>query len=50
MRVRFEGYKRLNLFPIGIIYVIKPLLVGIIPIGVQKRIKKKSVCPIGDET
>lgn len=40
-KVRAKGYKLLGLYPKGIIYVIKPLIVGLIPINILKRIKKK---------
>lgn len=31
MRVRYAGFKRMKLLPIGILFVIKPLIVGLIP-------------------
>lgn len=31
MRTRFYGYRRLRLMPLGIVYTIKPLVVGLIP-------------------
>ncbi len=39
--VRYQGFSRLKLFPKAWIYVIKPLIVGLIPISVLKRIKVK---------
>ena len=30
-RVRYQGFKLLKLYPKGIIYVIKPLIVGLLP-------------------
>lgn len=38
--VRYKGFKQLNLLPQGIIYVIKPLLVGLIPQRVLSKLKK----------
>ena len=31
MRVRWQGFKKLGLLPVGFLYVIKPLIVGLIP-------------------
>lgn len=39
--IKFRGYKKLGLMPGGIIYVIKPLIVGLIPIRFMKVIQKK---------
>lgn len=39
--VKYEGFKRLKLMPIGIIFAIKPLIVGLIPIGLLNLIKDK---------
>lgn len=39
--VKFRGFKKLNLMPKGIVYVIKPLIVGLIPIPLMKVIQKK---------
>lgn len=39
--VRINGFKNLNLMPIGFIYAIKPLIVGLIPISVIRKIKEK---------
>jgi len=40
-KIRFQNYKALQLFPRGIPYVIKPLLVGLIPISIIESIKKR---------
>ena len=37
-KVRFYGFKLLKLYPKGIIYVIKPLIVGLLPMGLKRRI------------
>lgn len=37
-RVRFYGFKLLKLYPKGIIYVIKPLIVGLLPLGLKRKI------------
>lgn len=39
-RIRLEGYKRLHLYPLGLIYVIKPLIIGLIPAKSLNRIKR----------
>lgn len=42
--VRYKGFKQMGLFPIGYIYVVKPLLVGLIPskiLKLNKKIKNK---------
>lgn len=39
-RTRLYGFKQLHLLPKGLIYAIKPFVVGIIPINIVKRIKK----------
>ena len=39
--VRYKGFKALKLFPKGYLYVIKPLIVGIIPRGMLKNIRTK---------
>lgn len=38
--VRLVGFKLLGLYPIGIIYVIKPLIVGLIPQKVLAKLRK----------
>ena len=40
-KVRLEGFKTLKLMPIGLLYSIKPLIVGILPVSVITWIKKK---------
>lgn len=40
-RVRYKGFKRLGLFPKGIPYVIKPLVVGLIPFKLLNILKDK---------
>ena len=39
-RVRFNGFKLLKLFPKGIIYVIKPILIGLIPAKIWFSLRK----------
>lgn len=39
-KIRFEGFKRLNLYPLGIIYVVKPLIVGVIPGRILNKLKR----------
>ena len=38
-RVRIYGFKLLKLYPKGIIYVVKPLIVGLLPMGLKRRIR-----------
>lgn len=38
--VRLDGFKKLHLFPKGLIYAFKPLIVGILPINVIRKIRK----------
>ncbi len=40
-KVRAKGYKKLGLYPKGLIYVIKPLIVGLIPQSILKKIHSK---------
>ncbi len=40
-KVRFLGFRKLGLFPKGIFYVVKPLLVGLIPGGLLEKIKDR---------
>lgn len=40
-KVRYNGFKELQLFPKGYIYVIKPFIVGLIPQRILKIIRKK---------
>ena len=42
-KVRFKGFKKLGLLPGGILYVIKPLAVGLIPSPLLKKIRKKAL-------
>lgn len=39
--VRYRGFKRNHLYPLGLIYVLKPLIMGVIPYSVVKYIHKK---------
>ncbi|MGY3662868.1 MAG: glycosyltransferase [Roseburia sp. 1XD42-69] len=39
--IKYRGFKKLKLMPKGILYVIKPLIVGLIPIPLMKVIQKK---------
>jgi glycosyltransferase EpsE len=39
--VRYKGFKALGLFPKGYLYVVKPLIVGIIPEGLLNFLKDK---------
>lgn len=39
--IRYKNFKNLGLLPMGILYVIKPLIIGIIPISIVERIKLK---------
>ena len=41
-RVRYRGFKKLGLMPKGILYVIKPLIVGLIPSFILEKLKNKS--------
>lgn len=38
-RVRYKGFKRLGLFPKCIPYIIKPLMVGLIPVNMLNKMK-----------
>ena len=40
-KVRYKGFKKLGLMPKGFFYVIKPLIVGLIPSGILRRMKNK---------
>ncbi|MFJ8524750.1 glycosyltransferase family 2 protein [Bacillus cereus] len=40
-RVRYKGFKNLGLMPLGLLYVIKPLLVGLIPGALMHQVKSK---------
>ncbi|TGE33798.1 glycosyltransferase [Desulfosporosinus sp. Sb-LF] len=37
--VKFEGFRRLELMPMGLFYAVKPLIVGLIPIKFLKSLK-----------
>ena len=39
-KIRFRNYKALQLLPRGLPYVIKPILVGLIPISIIEKIKR----------
>lgn len=41
--VRWHGFRILGLMPIGMIYVIKPLIVGLIPKKILRRLKNKLI-------
>lgn len=38
-KVRYEGFKRLGLFPLGYLYVLKPLVVGLVPQMILKSVR-----------
>ncbi len=40
-RVRFIGYKKLGLLPIGLLYALKPIVVALIPKGLRLKLHKK---------
>lgn len=39
--IRIRGFKKLKLMPIGIIYALKPLIVGLIPIKIIRKIRER---------
>ncbi len=41
VKVRWRGFKKLNLLPQGILHVIKPLIVGLIPSSMLERLKNR---------
>ena len=41
VRVRYNGFKQLGLFPQGLIYVIRPLIVGIVPSNMLRILKTR---------
>ena len=41
-KVRYRGFKKLGLMPKGILYVVKPLIVGLIPTFILEKLKDKS--------
>lgn len=38
--IRIEGFKKLGLYPQGIIYIFKPLVIGLIPYSIQKKLRR----------
>lgn len=42
VKVRYHGFKALGLMPKAIPYVIKPLIVGLLPMGIVKRLRGDS--------
>ena len=38
-KIRYHGFKALGLLPGGLIYVIKPLIVGLIPYGMKRNLR-----------
>jgi len=42
VKVRYRGFKKLGLMPRGFIYVIKPLIVGLIPGFILERLKNRN--------
>lgn len=40
-QMRFRAYRKLGLMPIGILFAIKPLIVGLIPTKLQYKLKQK---------
>ena len=41
--VRYRGFSELNLLPLGFLYVVKPLIVGLIPQKFLKYIRDKRI-------
>lgn len=41
--VRYKGFKCLKLFPVGYIYILKPLIVGLIPQQILKKLRNEEV-------
>ena len=39
-KVRYRGFKALGLMPKGLLYVIKPLIVGLVPACIRERLRK----------
>ena len=39
--VKAEGFRKLKLYPVGVIYLVKPLIVGLIPAKLLARIKDR---------
>ncbi|WP_423189028.1 glycosyltransferase [Alkalibacterium sp. f15] len=46
MKVRYRGFKRMDLLPLGFPYVIKPLIVGLIPQRVLKILRREQHTPL----
>lgn len=40
-RIRYRGFKQLDLFPIGYLYVLKPLIVGLIPQSILMKLRSE---------
>ena len=40
-RVRYKGFCKLGLMPLGFVYVLKPLIIGLIPQKIFKMIKAR---------
>lgn len=43
MLIRYEGYKALGLLPLGIPYIVKPLIVGLIPQKILRKMRREDV-------
>lgn len=41
MKIRYRGFKRMGLLPFGLPYVIKPLIVGLIPQNILKVLRRE---------
>jgi hypothetical protein len=41
--VRYKGFKSLHLLPRGYFYIIKPLIVGIIPLRILRKLKRDTI-------
>lgn len=39
-KVRYDGFKKLELMPIGLVYVLKPLIVGLVPHKILKLVRR----------
>lgn len=44
--IRYKSYKQLGLFPQGIPYLLKPLIVGLIPQNILKKLRKEKLSRI----
>ena len=47
-RVRIYGFRLLKLFPKGIIYVMKPLIFGLLPFNLQRKIMQVKYENLGE--